>query len=405
MGIGKLGGGVVSGVRDMAQHITNPQAIADRQILSLFGSDPNALAKLRTAQQFVPGETPSAAQVIATPDAVKAERLLRNNPNAGIPLAEADNTNNAARQAVVTRLAGTDAEMEAAKAARRDATQPFIDEHLKPATPLTRWTAASAPLDALLSKPGRMPTADFDALKQARALVAKVRGGTMQEDDATAAMQELADSVTTKKAQSAFSEAFGQVDKNMIDPAEVLRAVALTRNTGLGARPAVRDALDKIAATINQSKNTRGLVPADVLDSIRQNANDFLVSPSGKRASAQEALGVAPIRDKIVSVIGRHAPGYSDYLAAYAKGSEPINTMQSVGRLADSNAPGGPNTAGDPQLAISRLRQVLRGDDKARFSMSGDARGQLDGLQQSLLRRTITNNQVAASGPATAADL
>lgn len=78
--------------------------------------------------------------------------------------------------------------------------------------------------------------------------------------------------------------------------------------------------------------------------------------------------------------------------------------MESVGRLLDPNAPGSLNVVGDPVLAASRLKSALRGDDKARFPMSADARRQLEGVRSSLDRRSITDNKLAAAGPGTAAD-
>lgn len=79
--------------------------------------------------------------------------------------------------------------------------------------------------------------------------------------------------------------------------------------------------------------------------------------------------------------------------------------MESVQKLVDPNAPGSLNAAGDPQLAVTRLRQVLRGDDKARYPMSDAARAQLDNVRASLLRRSISDNKIGPSGSNTAADL
>lgn len=79
--------------------------------------------------------------------------------------------------------------------------------------------------------------------------------------------------------------------------------------------------------------------------------------------------------------------------------------MESVGKLLDPNAPGGLNVAGDPVLGAARLKSLLRGDDKARYPMSDAARLELEGVRESLQRRGIVDNKIAASGPATAADL
>lgn len=404
-----------SEVGNLGKAVFNPKAVAAQNIARLVGHDPATLAKLDAASPRMPlpdgnipvseavpptlpvtgnisGLQPTTAQAAPSASSVAAEKALRNQPGHAEQFVQRQTDNNASRLAVLQQHAGDEATMQAAKDARSAATQPYIQEHLQPATPATRWTAAAQPLDAVLKNPGRLSSGDFDALKQARAIVAKVKGGSMQEDDAVQAMNDLEQGVTSQKAQKAFSSAFGAVDQNMIDPSQVLRAAALTRNTGLGARPAVRTALDNIMATINQSKNTRGLVPADVLDSIRQNINDFLVSPAGKRATPQEALGVAPIRNQLVKTIGQHAPGYSDYLAAYAKHSEPVNTMQAAQSILDRVNNRALNSAGAAPLSLSDINVGLSKIDRGRYGVSPKAQADLAAIQDSLKQEGISNS-------------
>ncbi|TPG08326.1 hypothetical protein EAH88_11895 [Rhodanobacter glycinis] len=403
-GIGTGVGAIRSGVSDVLEHVRDPQAIADRQILSRFGNDPKAVANLRAAVPDVPGERLTAAQANPSPEAIAQERVLRNNPATAADFVRGDNANNTARMDVVTKLAGTDADLEAAKLARKQAAAPFIDQHLTPATPEIRWNDAGKQIDDVLSKPMTRGD-DYRALQEARGIVAKVRGGTLQEDDAYPMLQELEQSVSSPKAQKAFAGAFGSIDRNMIDPKPIINQLALLRNTGQGARATIRPALDAIANTLKESQNTRGKVPVDVLDSVRQNIKDYIVKPNGALASGQEIAALDPVKAKLTALIDTHAPGYSDYLATYAKHSEPINTMESVRELLNPNSPHSLNAAGDPQLTITRLRQVLRGDDKARYPMSDAARQQLDAVRASLERRMISDNKMAASGPGTAADL
>lgn len=388
-----LAGEVVGGVSNLAKHVINPQSIAAQNIARLVGSDPATLAKLDNASaNNISGVTPTTAQAAPSASAVAAEKALGNTPAGKLQLVQRQTDNNAARLAVLQQHAGDDVAMQAAKDARTAAVKPFIDQHLQPATPATRWTAAAAPLDNVLSNPGRLSSGDFDALQQARQIVGKVKGGSMQEDDAVSALKDIEEGVTSQKAQNAFADTSKAVNQNMIDPSKVLQAAALTRNTGLGARPAVRDALDRITATINQSKNTNGLVPADVLDSVRQNINDFLVSPTGKRATPQEALGVAPIRDQLVQTIGQHAPGYADYLAAYAKHSQPINTMQAAQSILDRVNTRTLNSADAAPLSLNDINQGLKSIDKGRYGVSPQAQNDLQSIQDSLKREGISNS-------------
>lgn len=90
----------------------------------LLGDDPATIAALR-APVGVPGFNLSPAQALATPEAVQAERVLRNNGLSAPEFAAVDSANNAALRAEVARLAGTDADVAAAKAARKAATDPY----------------------------------------------------------------------------------------------------------------------------------------------------------------------------------------------------------------------------------------------------------------------------------------
>jgi len=118
-----------------------------------------------------------------------------------------------------------------------------------------------------------------------------------------------------------------------------------------------------------------GKVPVTDLDSIRQGVGSTLASiPSNGVVTPKQVVAYGPVSDKITDAIESAVPGYRNYLATYGAASEPINTMGSIQKLVDPNAPGSLNAAGDPQLGAARLKQVLRGDDKARYPMSDDAR-------------------------------
>lgn len=160
IGIGSVTGGAIpavaglySGLKGVVQHALGSQSVVDANIARLYGTDPATLAKLQGAQQFVPGEVPTAAQAIASPEAVQAERMLRNNPSSAPAFVANDAANNQARTAVVNNVAGDDAAMQAAKDARKANAAPFVDNYLTPTNPAARWTQAAKPIDDALSQP------------------------------------------------------------------------------------------------------------------------------------------------------------------------------------------------------------------------------------------------------------
>jgi len=115
--------------------------------------------------------------------------------------------------------------------------------------------------------------------------------------------------------------------------------------------------------------NIRGKIGTDMLDAVRQEASKLVGN-----SNSQSALIYGPAKDSIVNAIERVAPGYRDYLATYAKASEPINTMQQVGGILDPNRSGVLNAAGDPQLTLANVKGLLRTDADAAYPMSAGAR-------------------------------
>lgn len=382
-------------------------ALADSKVANILGQlgDRDAIAaQLRAAPQT---ENVSIAQALKTPRAVQAERALRNDPNAGPAFVEAQDANNAQRLGVIRELAGTPEQMDAAVSARRATANEFTGNNLAYLPPAQRWQQAGTAFQDVLDKPSRMPSSDTDALRQAQAITRKVQNGSMQEDDAAQALNELRDGVTTKKGRSAFDAAQQHIDQRMVDPKAILDQIALARNTGLGQNSTVKGAMAEIAQAIQKAQDTRGLVPADMLDGIRQNMRKILANNHNSQSAVgtQEEAGVAPLKDAITQTLNDRIPGYSDYLAAYRQQSVPINTMERVGLLLDANRAGGPNASGDQALTGPALKTFLRQNANSEYGISPEARAKLETMRDALERERISNNQVSATGSPTAANL
>lgn len=139
VGIGGATGPVLYGLGKAAQGLNTarrylfaPESVANQRVSQMLGAEnpQAAIAALRNAEQFVPGEAPTAASVLATPRAVGAERVLRNDPEARELFAQSDAANNAARLNVVRQLAGDDAQLQAAVKDRRTSAKTFRDASL-----------------------------------------------------------------------------------------------------------------------------------------------------------------------------------------------------------------------------------------------------------------------------------
>jgi hypothetical protein len=106
------------------QKFTNPEAAADGIVSRVV--DPNALPALQQSSPI--GVMPSVAEAAPSPAAVKLERKLRNGQFTGLPFANQDVANNAARRDVIAGIAGTPADMQSATQARFNATNPVYSQ-------------------------------------------------------------------------------------------------------------------------------------------------------------------------------------------------------------------------------------------------------------------------------------
>lgn len=396
MGAAKAAGGV----RNVADHVFRPQVIADANVARLFGANQQTADALRNAPRFVPGETPTAAQVLATPEAVQAERALRTNPASSPAFVRGQNANEAARMGVVRNLAGDDAQLQAAVQARRDGPGMFYKENLARGAENGRYGRAAVHLKEY-SNSKNMPMAEFKVLDEARRIAGQIERGSISQAEGDAALRALAP--TSRGGQKALDQALGLIDGGMVNPNRVISTLEeLAKDTN----PTISKAAASALESIGKNQDGQGWVHARVLNGLRENIGNMLAdhAPNGAVGS-REAAAYGPVKAKITNTIDRAVPGYRDNLAAYARASEPINTMESVQRLLDPNSPGSLNASGDPFLSAARLKNVLRGDDKARYPMSDDARSQLEQVRESLSRQSISDNKIGPAGSNTAADL
>lgn len=396
-------GAAAGEVYNTVRPIVNPKSAVRDYLGNLLGDQTGVVAaRLRSAPTYVPGSVPTAAQAAGSVPLVQAEKALANqSPAFKQALAERDIANNAARWNPLTQLAGSPADVQAARDARTAAIDPFVSEYLPKNGHLAanRWQGAQDAFQGILDNPARMPASDFDAISSAQKIVQQVRSGAMQEDDGLTALKELGDSASTQKAQNAFQAAQDAINKNMVDPSGVQRVLATVRNGPLGVNPDRGAKLDALMSGISNATNINGLVHTTMLDAVRQEASKILGN-----ADAQGALAYAPARNALVQAIDRVAPGYSDYLGNYASHSQPLTDMGAASEMVDRLGSGARNSAGSPTLTLPGLNSQLRQLDNLRYPVSPAMRNTLTGIQQDLQRASISNS-IRAPGSDTAYNL
>lgn len=123
-----VGGKGLQGLGWLAKYATpaGRDVVANARVDNLLKVDP---AQLRVPSS-ISGLDFTPAQVLQTPEAVQAERILRNNGHSAPAFAAKESANNAVLRQTVANVAGLDDQMTAAIAARRARAQAFRGQSL-----------------------------------------------------------------------------------------------------------------------------------------------------------------------------------------------------------------------------------------------------------------------------------
>jgi hypothetical protein len=294
-------------------------------------------------QDPVPGVQRTVVQAMPTAETAAAEKVIRNTPEGKVLFAERDAQNNAARWAQLNQFTGQPADLAAAKAARDTAT---------------------APLRA-------------------------------------------------------------QVFQNPVDPQPVLDQLAQLKMSSLGADPQVAGAIGDLEKSIDLGRGytqTRygtgvtvpgmtastasdGYVAPDLMDAYRQNVRAFLArhETNGIVGSQQQAA-FGPVKDAITASIEGANPGYRDYLAQYAKLSQPINSMEAANSVRDYFANRPLDVGRNPFLTLSGFNTALDRAQNLDYGLSPEANQAFEGIRQSLQNETLSN-AIRTAGSDTAYNL
>lgn len=388
------------GVRQAARYATEGgrEQLANQRLAKLLGTDPGTLAALRQ-NTSVPGYNLTPAQALATPEAVQAERVLRNNGLTAPAFAEAESANNAALRGEAARLAGTDADMAAAVEARRSGPGQFWRGNLVLGAEDGRFGSAGKHLaDFLQSRPLNMT--EFKVLDEARKITGQVQRGTIDALEGERRLAAL--EPKTRAGKKALEQATGILNQGMVNPGRIVGELEKLSRSG---NKAVSSAAADHLATIAKNQDATGWVHARVLDDVRQNIGTMLGqhSPHGAVGSQEGAL-YGPLKAKIANTIDRALPGYRDSLAAYARLSQPINDMEAGRTLLGAIDSGGRDAGGNQAVTLNHLKSLLSQNGRADYPMSPQAEARVRAMLEALQKRSVTNNTVAASGPGTAAD-
>lgn len=343
-----IGGAVPSlvstarGAGNLLKPFTNPNQIVGEALSKWAGSDPETIAKLKSANELVPGSSPTTAQVIANPDIVQAEKALSNNPQYKGQFMDRDIANNDARWQAVQNAASTPQQLAQAIKDRSAAAAEWVG------APATATTPA---VSGKLQNGNPVPVQPIiDALTGLKNAPISIR------PTVTGAANDILGELQNRsfQVQGASKELSGY--------------------SGGGAPP-------------------MAISPGD-LDALRQNVRDYLVKNATNGAvSSQQEAALAPVKNAITDAIEQANPGYRNYLANFAKNSIPINDMQAAQGILDSNlANRGANASGAPQINLGGFNTQLAKALDTPYGISPELENNLTNIQKDLQRGTISNS-------------
>ena len=328
------------------------------------------LARILQRKDYVPGSTPTTAQVVNTPQLSMAEKALMNNPAYLEAFSQRANENNAARLAQLGNLAQTPEALAAAVETRKAATQPLYQEAWAQTYPV------NPELSVLLNRPSIQ-----SAIARGQKLAAEL------PNSPTIGVQ-APPVVPTTAPSNPFA------------------------SLGVASAPAM--APEAGPSTVN----------GQTLQYLKMGLQDMQTEGRANGMGAHEKTALQNTLDSVHSWLIDNAPKYKAADAAYAQHSVPINDMR-VGQAAQDalglTTPAGElattvdqlgarralNSTGDTALTLNNYQAAVKKalSEEGAYGMSPEATKTTDAIAADLQRQSSGAAAVPKVGSDTAYNL
>lgn len=394
VGLGSLAGAVGSAIPKAAGAIASPlRALLGQQTLSgaergagrtllQEASDPATI--LRAQPSAVPGVVRTLGEETMDPGIAGLERMLRGRqPGQFAPI---DLSNNAARTSVLEGIAGNDADMVVAEAARDSATASLRDTAMQEGRDYSRMSGLMQDLERARLM---LQAQDVQALNSANVPMRAVGGAAP----------------FPVMTQREIEQQVAGVSRTNLSPlVDKLRSVS-SSNAG---NPAVQSTLERVDTALSDARNT---VPG--LYNVRKYIDALLSGKAGSDTTAARAASaeLMAMKSAIDEELVSRAPTFSGYLRAYRSLSQPINRME-VGRELMRRGSGAvPDAQGNnPILPASFLRASedldglaarATGFQKARAAdiLSKEDVSAIKAIQDDMQRISVRNTSSTVGSP------
>lgn len=334
-----LGGQTLTGAERRAA-----QAIKDIAV--------NPAALTTPSPSAVPGAVRSLAQETTDPGVIALERVQRGrNPQA---FSGRDTDSNAARMAVLQRIAGTEGDMAAAEAARNAATSDLRDAAMREGQDYSRMSGIMQDLERARLM---LQVQDVQALNAANAPLRAVGG---------------AEPFPVMTQQQIEQQVAGVSRTDLSPLVNRLRSISAS-NSG---NPAVQSTLERVDSALSDARNS-----VSGLYNVRKYIDALLTGKAGTDTTAARSATaeLMAMKNAVDEEIASRAPTFTDYLSSYREMSQPINRMQVGRELIDRSTAANPaDVVGTPLLQAARYGNAFGDLDAIAASATGFKKARAD---------------------------
>jgi len=328
------------------------QAVAARVLQSQARDPALAAQNLENATEVVPGSARTMGEASKDTGLLAVEKGLRGRYTAdfGDRLSE----QNAARQAALQGIAGNEADVTAAEAARTAETKPMREQALTSANDNTiraqtltsdienRFKSKASALqdkgrfDTLLSQSTARAGKPYVAVSGEPSVSGRYSPYQGRAEEAASASTDTAPIIAQRQAElESAQKQLAQLKASGSSPLEISQVTnkinGILRTPGLRASQVVTKALSAVGDKINSLADENGVIDARDLYTVRKELGNYVEQAAKDSSSWDKRLSAGlqiDLQHSIDNAIENAAPGFKAYLQRYSDLSKPIDQMK-----------------------------------------------------------------------------
>lgn len=325
------------------------------QTLQTQARDPQAAAaNLANAKEIIPGSPRNMGEASQDVGLLALEKGIKGKYSADF--GERVSQQNAAQQAALQGVSGTEADIATAKAARAAETGPMRDQALKGANDNTiKAQSLTADIEnrfrskaSALQDKGRFDTLQAQSESRAGKPYVAVSGQPPvsgryspfqgRAEEAASASSDAAPIIAQRQAQlQSAQDQLAKLKASGASPLEITQVTnkinGLLQTPGLRASQVVTKALSAVGDKINSLADEHGVIDARDLYTVRKELGNYIQQAAKDSSSWDKKLTSGlqiDLQHSIDDAIENAAPGFKAYIQRYSELSKPIDQMKAM---------------------------------------------------------------------------